>query len=154
MLLTNRGSMYGPVRYIPPMPFSNVSCARGVSMLTASGLTTLRVQNMSLSQVTACTAFGSLIAGFQTPGVVLERKSPPLSHRYVEKYQDMYPRLVVPGMTSPYVSALPSPSGSRSVNAVAMLARSVQLLGSGMCSLARQSARTKMAKVWAENGTP
>src|SRR5262249_10861519 len=153
MLLTNRGSMYGPVRYIPPMPLSNVSCARGVSMLTASGLTTLRAQNMSLSQLTACTALGSLTTGRQVPVPAPVRKSPPLSHRYVEKYQDMYPRFVVPGMTSPYVSALPSPSGSRPVNAVAMFARSVQLLGSGRCSLARQSARTKIANVCAEKGT-
>src|SRR4051794_13806685 len=66
----------------------------------------------------------------------------------------MYPRLVVPGMTSPYVSGLPSPSGSRWVNAVAMLARSAHVRGTGNLSLARQSARTKMANDWAENGTP
>ena len=67
MLFTNRGSMYGPVRYIPPMPFSNVSWARGVSMLIASGLTAFRVQNRSLSQDTDCAQRASLTAGRQRP---------------------------------------------------------------------------------------
>ena len=59
--------MYGPVRYSPPMPFSNVSCARGVSMLIASGLTALSWQKICLSQDTESTHLASFTAGSQRP---------------------------------------------------------------------------------------
>ena len=39
------------------MPFSNVSWARGVSICTASGFTTLYWQNMLLSQLAAASGF-------------------------------------------------------------------------------------------------
>src|SRR5436309_2815284 len=138
---------------MPALPDSNAVCAALVSVVTAPGCTTLSVQNRLLNQLTACTELSELTAGLNLPPSDVT-KSPPYDHRKLEKYHDMYPRVVVPGTSKPYVSALPLPSGSLVVKSLASFTRSSQLCGCGSPTLVRQSLRISRANDWAENGTP
>src|SRR5690348_14053789 len=132
---------YGPVKYIPVTPVWNSLLVSVVVSLSALGWTTFEVQNRSLSQVVACTPASLFTEAENLPPLSL-KYSPPACQKNVDQYHETYPRVVEPGTASPYVSALPSPSGSCVVNALATLTTSSHVLGACRFSLASQSDRT------------
>src|SRR6266536_2199663 len=144
---------YGPVKYIPVTPVWNALLVSVVVSLSALGCTTFCVQNRSLNQVVACTPAALFTEAENLPPPVSLKYSPPACQKNVDQYQEMYPRVVEPGTASPYVSALPLPSGSPVVNALAMAATSSQLFGGWRLSLVSQSLRMNNRLAWAEKGT-
>src|SRR5690349_8839467 len=108
---------YGPVKYIPVTPVWKALLVSVVVSLSALGWTTFWPQNRSLNQVVARTPAGLLTLAVNLPLPASPKYSPPACQKKVDQYQETYPRVVAPGTASPYVSALPSPSGSPVVNA-------------------------------------
>src|SRR2546423_402121 len=144
---------YGPVKYIPVTPVWNALFVSVVVSLSALGWTTFWPQNRFLNHVVACTPAGLLTLAVNLPPPAPLKYSPPACQKNVDQYHETYPRVVAPGTASPYVSALPSPSGSPVVTAFATVATSSQVFGAGRLSLASQSDRMNSRLAWAENGT-
>src|SRR5207302_857864 len=96
--------------------------------------------------VVARTPAGLLTLAVNLPLPASPKYSPPACQKNVDQYHETYPRVVAPGTASPYVSALPSPSGSPVVNAFATVATSCQVFGG--CRLGGAGQPVAEMSVW------